>query len=92
MGKGYATEALQAFIPRLFDAMPSAAMGGYDYIEACTDSQNTPSQRGLTKCDFTRCETCEGDFVNPALGLRDSSYFRIARPGKTLQELGLHLG
>ncbi|KAK4548869.1 hypothetical protein LTR36_008642 [Oleoguttula mirabilis] len=88
-GKGYATEALQALTPRLFERMPPASKGGVgcDYIEASTDSENWASRRVLDKCGFTYCETRLKDFENPALGLRDTSVFRIPRPGKTLEEL-----
>ncbi|KAK5124367.1 hypothetical protein LTR85_001584 [Meristemomyces frigidus] len=88
-GKGYATEALRALIPRLFERMPPASERGVgcDYIEASTDSENWASQRVLEKCAFTYCETRLQDFENPTLGLRDTTVFRIPRPGKTLEDL-----
>jgi hypothetical protein len=45
--------------------------------------------RVLEKCGFTCCEIREKDFHSPYFGLRDSVVFRLARSGKTLEELGL---
>ncbi|KXT00847.1 hypothetical protein AC578_949 [Pseudocercospora eumusae] len=90
-GKGYATEALKAFIPRYWERVPNASEEGigHDVIEGYTDSENFASHRILQKCGFTRCETAVGDFESPGMGLRDSVAFRLARPGKTLADLGL---
>ncbi|KAI6806091.1 hypothetical protein KC332_g13750 [Hortaea werneckii] len=92
-GKGYATEALGALVPELFSRMPAVSSStqclGYDYIEALTDSENIASQKVLQKCGFTFCETCSQNFEHPLLGLRDTTVFRIARPSKTLEDLGL---
>ena len=92
-GKGYATEALGALVPELFSRMPTVSPStqslGYDYIEALTDSENIASQKVLQKCGFTLCETCSQNFEHPLLGLRDTAVFRIARPSKTLEDLGL---
>ncbi|KAI7557633.1 hypothetical protein KC319_g10146 [Hortaea werneckii] len=92
-GKGYATEALGALVPELFSRMPAVSPStqclGYDYIEALTDSENIASQKVLQKCGFTFCETCSQNFEHPVLGLRDTAVFRIARPSKTLEDLGL---
>ncbi|KAI6855687.1 hypothetical protein D0864_13388 [Hortaea werneckii] len=92
-GKGYATEALGALVPELFSRMPAVSPFtqslGYDYIEALTDSENIASQKVLQKCGFTFCETCSQNFEHPVLGLRDTAVYRIARPSKTLQDLGL---
>lgn len=90
-GKGYATEALQALLPRLFVRMPPASSGGVgcDYIEASTDSENWASRRVLEKSGFTYCETRLQDFENPTLGLRDTAVYRIPRSGITLEELGI---
>lgn len=92
-GKGYATEALGALVPELFSRMPAVSPFtqslGYDYIEALTDSENIASQKVLQKCGFTFCETCSQNFEHPVLGLRDTAVYRIARPSKTLEDLGL---
>ena len=90
-GKGYATEALQAFIPKYWDRIPPANEDGtgHDLLEGYTDSENWASHRILEKCGFIRCETAVGDFENPSMGLRDTVAFRLPRPGKTLAELGL---
>ncbi|KAI7163925.1 hypothetical protein KC349_g1035 [Hortaea werneckii] len=92
-GRGYATEALAALIPELFSRMPAVSSAtqslGYDYIEALTDSENIASQKVLEKCGFTFCETCSQNFEHPVLGLRDTAVYRIARPQKTLEDLGL---
>ena len=71
--------------------MPTASEGGlgFDYIEALTVAQDWASRRVLEKCGFTYCETHPQDFENPVLGLCDTTVYRIARPGKTLEELGL---
>lgn len=92
-GKGYATEALRTLVPALFEHMPPAGEGGlgFDYLEACIDPENKASQRVLEKSGFMSCETNSQDFENPAFGLRDTVVFRIARPGKKLEELGLLL-
>ncbi|KAI7543105.1 hypothetical protein KC331_g7585 [Hortaea werneckii] len=92
-GKGYATEALGALIPELFSRMPAVSSAsqslGCDYIEALTDTENIASQKVLEKCGFTLCETCPQNFEHPVLGLRDTAVYRIARPPKTLEDLGL---
>jgi len=76
----------------MFEFTPSAADGGtgLDHLEALTDSENWASRRVLEKAGFTYCETRFRDFDSPALGgVRDTVVYRIARPGKTLDELGL---
>ncbi|KAK3110849.1 hypothetical protein LTR53_014433 [Teratosphaeriaceae sp. CCFEE 6253] len=90
-GKGYATEALRAFVPAMWDKMPSASEGGtgFDYLEGGIIRDNRGSQRVLEKAGFTLCETRVGDFENPMRGLCDSMFYRIARPGRTLEELGM---
>ena len=71
--------------------MPPANAGsaGYDYIEALTDTENWASRRVLAKCDFVYCGSNSQDFHNPTMGVRDSAVFRVPRPGKTLEGLGL---
>jgi RimJ/RimL family protein N-acetyltransferase len=62
---------------------------GFDYIEASTDTENWASRRVLEKCGFVLCETHSQGYNNPVLGLRDTAIYRIARPGRSLEELGL---
>lgn len=90
-GKGYATEGLLAFVPAFFDHVPphNGSESGFDYIEAVTDTENGGSIKVLEKCGFRQCETRHQDFESPTHGLRDSAVFRVARPGKTLEQLGL---
>jgi [ribosomal protein S5]-alanine N-acetyltransferase len=86
-GKGYATEALVALLPAIFEIMPSACEGGtgYDYVDACTDKENKASQRVLIKAGFSHYETVKDGFNSPSLGLRDIVWYRIDRPGTTLE-------
>ena len=70
--------------------MPSAHDGelGFDHLEGWTDAQNWASCRILEKCGFILCET----LPDPENALRRNSelaIFRKARPGKTLEKLGL---
>ena len=88
-GQGYATEALQALIPVLFEVILPADAGGLDYLEAVTDFENAASRRVLTKCGFTWCETRYQDSHHPIRGVQDTCVYRLARPGRTLSELGL---
>jgi RimJ/RimL family protein N-acetyltransferase len=61
---------------------------GYDHLEALVDVENIASQRVLDKCGFTKVTVSKNDFEN-SMGLRSTALFRIARPGRTLAELGL---
>jgi RimJ/RimL family protein N-acetyltransferase len=90
-GKGYATEGLKAFMPAYFERVPSACItgDGHDVLDGYVDPENIASQKVLEKCGFTRCEILHNDYNNPTLGMRDSIVYRLARPGKTLEELGL---
>ncbi|EME42032.1 hypothetical protein DOTSEDRAFT_72958 [Dothistroma septosporum NZE10] len=90
-GKGYATEALKAFVQFYFQQHPAASEGctGFDHIEGLVDAQNYASQRILEKCGFTKVAYREQAFNSPLMGLRDDMIFRRPRPGKTLEQLGL---
>lgn len=98
MGKGYATEALRAFIPAFFARTPPASEGGTgtDVLTAYIDVENPGSKRVLEKSGFQLCETVGDQQVhvqdNPHNTMTDSHIFRIARPGKTLEQLGLVAG
>lgn len=91
-GKGYATEALHAYLTVYFDRVPSptASAGalGFDYVQAETDAENIASQRVLLKCGFQLVETLANSFESPMLGLRDTLVYKIARPGLSLEGLG----
>ncbi|GLI72364.1 hypothetical protein PoHVEF18_000536 [Penicillium ochrochloron] len=75
-GKGYATEAVAAFVRHYFILRPDAA-----YIEAKVDSKNTPSIRVLQKCGFDEIETlvggAESAWMDPPV--RDLVVFRATR-------------
>ena len=87
-GKGYATEALQAWLRAYFEHVPTSREGGFDYVEASTDTQNWGSRKVLERCGFKLCEIHEKDFENLVFGLRDTAVYRIARPGTVLEDLG----
>jgi RimJ/RimL family protein N-acetyltransferase len=89
-GKGYATEALRAYLSAYFAHVPSPSVSnglGYDYVQAETDQDNIASQRILQKCGFQHVETIVNGFESPILGLRDTVIYRIARPGMSLESL-----
>ncbi|KAF2772527.1 acyl-CoA N-acyltransferase [Teratosphaeria nubilosa] len=90
-GRGYTTEALEALIPALFERLPSAGESGagFDYLEATTDPENWGSRRVLEKAGFRRCGVLENAVEHWLSGLRDTVVYRVARPGKTLEGLGL---
>lgn len=77
-GKGYATEALQGFLPLFFAHYKEAG-----YAEALTDPELASSQSVLRKAGFLVVEERKGDFENPVLGLRDTVVWRINRGGTT---------
>lgn len=89
-GKGYATEALRAYLSTYFANVPSTASGalGFDYVQAETDADNIASQKVLLKCGFQLVETLTNAFDSPTLGLRDTLVYKLARPGMTLESLG----
>ncbi|KJX94455.1 hypothetical protein TI39_contig4192g00002 [Zymoseptoria brevis] len=88
-GKGYASEALRAFIPAYFEHVPPASESGtgHDILDAFTDTTNFASHRVLEKCGFVKCETLENEFENWHFGTRDTIVWRYSRPGSTLEGL-----
>jgi hypothetical protein len=62
---------------------------GFDYVQAETDTENIASQKVLLKTGFSLVETLVDSFDSPGLGLRDTMVYRVARPGMSLEELGL---
>ncbi|OCK85166.1 acyl-CoA N-acyltransferase [Lepidopterella palustris CBS 459.81] len=79
-GKGYASEALQAFMPVFFANYSGEKR--YDYAEAHVDPEHIPSRKVLEKAGFTLLEIREADFSSPTLGLRDTCIYRMPRPGE----------
>ena len=72
-GKGYATEALRAFMPLFFDHYSGhEGQIRFEYAEAHTDPELIASQNVLQKVGFKLIEVKEKDFENPVLGLRDT--------------------
>ncbi|KAI9751502.1 MAG: hypothetical protein M4579_006038 [Chaenotheca gracillima] len=59
-------------------------MKAYDYAEAKTDSANIASRRLAEKVGFVLWEEREKFYDSPNLGLRDTAFYRIPRPGTTL--------
>lgn len=78
-GKGYATEALSAFIPLFFDHYSGHDAERYEYAEALTDPELSSSQNVLRKAGFELLERRNKDFQNPVLGMRDTLVYRRAR-------------
>lgn len=87
-GNGYATEAFSTMVVQLFERIAPSSEGGYDHLEGWTDIENWPSRRILEKCGFTFCEY-RPDPDNAVRGPSEIAVFRKARPGKTLEGLGL---
>ena len=82
-GKGYATEAITAFVERFWALQPAVQA-----IRAEVDTQNIASIRVLQKCGFVEVETIKGGGRKLPLmgsddGPRDVVSFRIERPEKT---------
>jgi RimJ/RimL family protein N-acetyltransferase len=75
-GRGYATEAMRAFMPLFW------THNTYEYAEAHTDPDLVSSQNILQKVGFELHERREHDFENPFLGWRDTLVFKLDRPDK----------
>lgn len=73
-GKGYATEAVMAFLKTYYEIMGPGAGN----IVAHTDSENEASKKVLVKCGFKQVgrEPCE----NVTLGMRESVIFQYSPP------------
>ncbi|OCL07510.1 acyl-CoA N-acyltransferase [Glonium stellatum] len=83
-GKGYTSEALQAFMPVFFEHYSDEER--YDFAEAHVDPEHGPSRRVLEKAGFTLLEVRKQDFDSPTLGMRDTCIYRLNRPRKALEE------
>lgn len=78
-GRGYATEALRAFMPLFFDHFSRGEQGRFEFAEAHTDPELVASQNVLEKAGFRLLEKREKDFENPVLGWRDTLVYRMER-------------
>jgi RimJ/RimL family protein N-acetyltransferase len=78
-GKGYATEALRAFMSLFFDHFDGQNAERFEYAEALTDPELLSSQNVLSKVGFKFQELKHKDFENPILGWRDTMVFRMSR-------------
>jgi RimJ/RimL family protein N-acetyltransferase len=78
-GKGYATEALRAFLPLFFEHYSGGEQERFEYAVALTDTELVASQNVLQKAGFKLHERREKDFNNPVLGLRDTLVYRKYR-------------
>lgn len=83
-GRGYTTEALNAFLDLFFEHFSRGENPTYEYAEALTDSEHVVSQHILTKAGFVLLERRENDFENPTLGLRSTFVYRKYRPGSSV--------
>ncbi|KAF2218370.1 acyl-CoA N-acyltransferase [Elsinoe ampelina] len=80
-GQGYMTEALLAFLPVLFEAMPTAEQGGWDRALALVDEEHVASQRLLERTGWERGGRLEGEYFSPVLGERRNAVeFWYSRP------------
>lgn len=82
-GKGYASEALQAFMPVFFEHYSGKEI--YSFAEAHVDPEHIPSRKVLEKAGFMLLEVRKQDFQSPTLGMRDTCIYRLERPGKALE-------
>ncbi|KAF2802126.1 acyl-CoA N-acyltransferase [Mytilinidion resinicola] len=77
-GKGYASEALQGYMPIFFDHYSGEER--HDFADALVDTTHAPSRRVLEKAGFKLLEIRERDFKSPTQGIRDTCVYRMARP------------
>ncbi|KAF7595478.1 hypothetical protein BBP40_005814 [Aspergillus hancockii] len=76
-GRGFATEALKAFIELFWRCKPE-----FNVLEAYCDTENEGSINVLRKCGFQLVEVAKGDYVLPWMtpSTRDTMQFRLVRP------------
>jgi ribosomal-protein-alanine N-acetyltransferase len=72
-GKGYATEALDAFVKKVWEVLAEVKK-----LTGFTDSENAGSQGVLRKCGFK--EVRREPYVNATMGERTEVIFEIVRP------------
>ncbi|KAG8623605.1 hypothetical protein KVT40_008581 [Elsinoe batatas] len=81
-GQGFMTEALLAFLPVLFEVMPSAEQRGWDMALALVDEEHLASQKLLERTGWERGGRLEGEYFSPILGERRNAVeFWYSRPG-----------
>ena len=82
-GKGYATEALRAFLDIYWSRETCGAGGlsGRDYVEAEVQGENIASQRVCEKCGFELWRRESGAFVSPLMGEGEKLVYRLSKPG-----------
>ncbi|KIW08131.1 uncharacterized protein PV09_01065 [Verruconis gallopava] len=71
-GKGYASEALNAFVSKAFEELPEV-----EKLTAKVDSENYGSLGVMRKCGFT--EVARVPYVNATMGDRTEVQFEIGR-------------
>ncbi|KAF2755802.1 acyl-CoA N-acyltransferase [Pseudovirgaria hyperparasitica] len=77
--KGYATEAMQAFLGLAWDHLSQS--GGFGYVTAQVDTENIGSNRLLEKVGFKKQKTTVADYESPVLGsVRDSFLWQLDKP------------
>ncbi|SIT14946.1 Protein N-acetyltransferase, RimJ/RimL family [Roseivivax lentus] len=75
-GRGFATEALQAILPRAFAKFPDEPV-----LTAEIDPRNTASRRVLTRLGFRQTGFAEKNFLYGGTEWCDTAYFALPRPG-----------
>ena len=89
-GKGYAREALEAYMESYWNRIPpvsSGKPGSFDFASATTDVENLSSRRLLEKYGFVFRRISEERYDNPLKGgLRDHAFYVIPRPGMNVNE------
>lgn len=80
-GKGFATEALRAYMPLYWEHVS----GRYDYAKALVDAEHNASRKILMKLGFVEYDYKVKNFDSPHHGLVDTVYYRILRPGVSLE-------
>jgi RimJ/RimL family protein N-acetyltransferase len=85
-GKGYATEALEAFMPLFFAHYSGGEQERFEYAEAHIDTDAVASQKVLLKSGFEFHEKRVKDFESLTLGWRDTLVHRIYRPKATTSQ------
>ncbi|KAG8628180.1 hypothetical protein KVT40_004053 [Elsinoe batatas] len=82
-GRGYMTEALQAFLPSHFGFVPKS----FDYLLALTDVEHKKSHAVLGRMGFQRGSTIPDEYHSIVLGCdRPSVCWYLPRPGREVPE------
>jgi RimJ/RimL family protein N-acetyltransferase len=90
-GKGYATEALNAFMEVFWKCVPPVSSGkdaSFDYARASTDADNMSSRRLLERCGFSFINVIPKHYNNAMKGgLQDEAFYLKARPGMEIDQV-----